>query len=63
VDPGLVVSRCRPGAIIVLDDIDFSPDMAGAWEKVSQDPRVVASLSVTKRAGVVELGFGHADLR
>ena len=52
----LVIERSAPGAIIVLDDIDFSDDMRHCWSIVSRDPRFVASAVVGARIGIVELG-------
>lgn len=51
----LVMERSAPGAIIVLDDIDFSEDMRHCWRVVSTDPRFVASTAVGARIGIVEL--------
>ena len=36
----LVVSRCKTGAIVLLDDIDFSEDMRSCWRRLSTDSRV-----------------------
>jgi predicted O-methyltransferase YrrM len=51
----LVASRCRSGAIILLDDIDFSEDMRSCWRELALDPRVVGSVALSDHLGVVEL--------
>lgn len=50
----LVVERARPGALVVLDDVNFSEDMAACWRAIAHDPRVAASVDL-RRAGIVEL--------
>jgi predicted O-methyltransferase YrrM len=51
----LVVARSRPGAIIILDDIDFSADMRECWAEVSSDARFTAAIELGNRVGVLEL--------
>lgn len=51
----IVVNRSKPGTIILLDDINFSPDMEDCWDKVSKDPRFSASAFIGNRVGVVEV--------
>jgi predicted O-methyltransferase YrrM len=51
----LVLSRSRAGAIVILDDIDFSADMRECWAEVSRDPRFSAALELGNRVGVLEL--------
>jgi predicted O-methyltransferase YrrM len=51
----LVAQRLRPGGLVLLDDIDFSPDMSSCWKKLREDGRVVASAEID-RVGLVELG-------
>ncbi len=50
----LVARRLSPGGLIVLDDIDFSPDMWSCWQKLREDRRVLASAELD-RVGLVEL--------
>lgn len=45
----------RPGGLIVLDDIGFSPDMATCWKTVARDPSFTASATLTPRVGIIEL--------
>lgn len=51
----LVVARCSPGAVILLDDITFNDSMRGAWAKVRRDARVKDSAEFRKRIGIVSL--------
>jgi len=51
----IVLARSAPGAIIILDDIDFSDDMRACWHEVAHDPRFCASLALGGRVGLVEL--------
>ena len=51
----MLVARCTPGALIILDDINFSRDMADCWQRVSSDPRFVTSAILGERLGIVEL--------
>jgi predicted O-methyltransferase YrrM len=51
----MVVARCSPGALIILDDINFSPDMVDCWRRVSSDRRFIASAVLAQRLGIVEL--------
>lgn len=51
----IVVARCRPGAVVLLDDIGFSDDMRACWEEVAADPRFVVSAALGDRVGIVEL--------
>lgn len=43
-----------PGALVVLDDIDFSPDMEDCWRTVVRDGSTRAALALDGHAGVVE---------
>jgi predicted O-methyltransferase YrrM len=56
----LVLERCAPGALIVLDDINFSDDMRACWEDIARDVRLVASAALGPRVGIVEL-YGEAN--
>lgn len=51
----IVLARSARGAIVILDDIDFSDDMRACWKEVAHDPRFRASLSLGGRVGLVEL--------
>lgn len=51
----LVLERSKPGALVVLDDINFSDDMRTCWADVSRDPRFSASARLGDRVGIVEL--------
>lgn len=46
---------CRPGALIIIDDIGFSPDMQACWQRISADPSHAAVWQIGKRTGIVEL--------
>lgn len=51
----LVAERSHPGAIIILDDINFSDDMRDCWSSISVDPRFATTVSIGKRVGIVEV--------
>lgn len=51
----LVADRCRPGSVVVLDDIDFSDDMRRCWQRIAHSSGVKASATVSPRVGVVAL--------
>jgi predicted O-methyltransferase YrrM len=51
----IVRRHAGPGALVLLDDITFSDDMAACWRDVAERPEVRASLSIAGRVGVVEL--------
>jgi predicted O-methyltransferase YrrM len=50
--------RASRGALILIDDIDFSADMKRGWQRWSQDERVVASVELGTRVGMLELASG-----
>jgi predicted O-methyltransferase YrrM len=50
----LLIPRLAPGGLILLDDISFSDDMKSCWQRWADDPRVVASVAVANRVGVLE---------
>lgn len=52
----LVASRLRPGGVILLDDIDFSDDMAACWQELARDERVTASAALDGHVGLLTLG-------
>lgn len=51
----IVASRLSPNGVVVLDDIAFSDDMRGCWERLSRDPRVIAAGTATRRVGLLQL--------
>lgn len=51
----IVISRAKKGAIIILDDINFSADMKQCWQEVSRDSRFISSVSFGDRVGILEL--------
>jgi predicted O-methyltransferase YrrM len=53
----ILISRMAPGGLILFDDINFSDDMASCWHAISRDPRIVASATIGRRLGIVELGL------
>lgn len=50
----LVLRHAAPGALVILDDIDFSEDMRDCWLEVAQDRRFRASVALGERVGIVE---------
>lgn len=54
----IVISRSRPGTLIICDDIAFSDDMRGCWDRIANSTRFVASATIGSRVGIVELGSG-----
>lgn len=55
----LVLERANPGAMIVLDDIEFSKPMLDYWKGLRKDPRFAAAFELTSRVGVLELAKHH----
>jgi predicted O-methyltransferase YrrM len=51
----LVVARAAPGALIVLDDVNFSPEMERCWDRIARKPRFAATARLGGRVGIVEL--------
>jgi len=51
----MVVKKSRPGTIILLDDINFSEDMATCWKAIATDGRFCASAELGGRVGLLEL--------
>jgi len=45
----------KPGALVLFDDIDFSPDMTDCWRHIAADPSLAASAILTDRVGIIEL--------
>ncbi len=50
----LVLTLAAPGAVILIDDINFSEDMAQCWHAIAQDPRFVAAYTLGGQIGIVE---------
>jgi predicted O-methyltransferase YrrM len=50
-----IMATCRPGAVIVFDDISWSKDMRAAWKQIRSELRDSASCDL-KRLGLVVLG-------
>lgn len=50
----IVLTYLEPGGIVVLDDVDFSDDMAQCWSAIANDPRVLASVAVNGHLGIIE---------
>lgn len=51
----LILARSSHGALVLLDDIHFSPDMRACWAELAESARFRASLSLAGRVGVLEL--------
>jgi len=51
----IVMSHLRWRGIVLLDDIDFSPDMTECWTRLANDPRVLAAFEVEGHVGVLEM--------
>ncbi|HEY0792668.1 MAG TPA: class I SAM-dependent methyltransferase [Chthoniobacterales bacterium] len=54
----LLAPRMQAGGLILVDDVNFSPDMATCWQSLARDPRAHASITLDGRIGLVELA-GH----
>lgn len=52
----IVISKSCSGAIIILDDINFSQNMKDCWREISTDSRFLSSASLGARVGILELG-------
>jgi predicted O-methyltransferase YrrM len=54
----LVAGRASPNAVILIDDVNFfGGDMAKCWKRLSVDDRVVGSVLLSGRIGILELGL------
>jgi predicted O-methyltransferase YrrM len=51
----LVLSLAAPGAIILIDDVNFSDDMRDCWRSIAADARFVAAYLLGGQIGMVEL--------
>jgi predicted O-methyltransferase YrrM len=52
----LVLANSARGSIILLDDINFSPEMSQCWSEISRQPRFSASAKLGDRVGILERG-------
>lgn len=52
---GLLAERMAPGGIVVLDDIDASPEMTQCWLDLARSSDVRASARLGTRVGLLEL--------
>jgi predicted O-methyltransferase YrrM len=52
----ILMPRMTPCGLILFDDINFSADMTSCWYAISRDPRIVASVTIGRRLGIIELG-------
>ena len=50
----MLIEYLAPGGLILLDDISFSADMSGCWQRWAIDSRVVTSVAVANRVGFLE---------
>jgi predicted O-methyltransferase YrrM len=54
----LVTERASSNAVILIDDVNFfGGGMAKCWNRLSMDDRVVGSVLLSGRIGIVELGL------
>lgn len=51
----LVLAHCRPDALVILDDIQFSVEMRACWDQLAAEARFRASLALGERVGLLEL--------
>jgi predicted O-methyltransferase YrrM len=51
----IVVSKSSNRAIIILDDINFSPNMMECWREVASDSQFSSSVALGNRVGILEL--------
>ncbi len=51
----LVLQLAAPGALIIIDDINFSDDMRACWQNIAMSDRFVAAYMLGERVGIVEL--------
>lgn len=54
----IVRRRAAPGAIVLLDDINFAGNMRSFWKEVSRSDAVAASVAIGGRLGILELSEG-----
>ncbi|XHS01840.1 methyltransferase [Sphingomonas sp. DBB INV C78] len=46
----------KADALVLFDDVDFSPDMGECWRDLAYRPEIVSSYQLGDRVGLVELG-------
>lgn len=51
----LLFPRMADRGVIIFDDIDFSADMQSCWTAISQDTRAIASATVGRRQGIIQI--------
>lgn len=59
----LVVARSAPASLILIDDIEYTPDMKQCWEEIAADDRFSAAATLGSRVGILELGAGAPGIR
>lgn len=52
----LLMECMRPGAIVVFDDIGWSPDMRRFWNDVVRDDRITDAVALGDRWGITRVG-------
>jgi predicted O-methyltransferase YrrM len=50
-----LLPRMAPNGIILFDDVNFSDDMRGCWQRISRDPRFAVSAVIGGRQGAIQL--------
>jgi predicted O-methyltransferase YrrM len=60
----LIVGQTDEKTVVVFDDINYSPEMASAWDKIRMHEKVSVSVDIN-RMGIVFIrsGIAHADYR
>lgn len=51
----LLKGLMRPGGVMILDDVNFAPDMTDCWADLARRDDVAASLQLGSRIGLIEL--------
>lgn len=51
----LVLERLAPGGVVILDDIDFSPDMRSCWDRIVAREGVMYAAEVGGHLGVIQM--------
>lgn len=51
----MVLERSRSGTVVLLDDVNFSPEMQACWQSIASDRRFAASGTLGGRVGIVEV--------
>lgn len=50
----LVFERSAEGAVIIIDDINFSGEMRACWQRIAEDRRFASSAALGERVGILE---------